>query len=115
MDISSAIKLQEKYSSLTKNLVLQVGKQKVLVEGVFVAPSNPSLLDSYINFIWREGLNAELFQNELPGSFFRESENLDWEVYVKLGLQAENAPDYFLYEKLSDLPEVNAEEEKVYV
>lgn len=114
MDISSAISLQEKFSSISGKKFLQVGKHKVLVEGVFVAPSNPSLLDSYINFIWREDLTDQLFQNELANSFFSESKSIDWEVYVKFKLQADNVPDYFLYEKLSDLPEVKAEEEKAY-
>ncbi|WMJ72143.1 hypothetical protein RCC89_03015 [Cytophagaceae bacterium ABcell3] len=112
MEFSSAEHLQKKYYSLNGKK-FNVGKQEVSVEGVFIAPANPSLLDSYINFIWREKYESELFNNTLLKAFFPEAESFEWEVYVKLNLEADNAPDYFLYEKLSNLPQLKGEE-KVY-
>lgn len=115
MKFSKAIEFKNKFSYLKgEKYPFSPGNQSITLEGLFIAPANPSLFDKYINFLWREGSQDELFDESFLKSVFTELNKLDLEVYVKLSLNDSNVPDYFLFDKLVNLPQYKTEEEEIY-
>lgn len=79
-------------------------EQPLSIEGLFIAPSNPSLFDKFINFFWREGSINDLFEDVFIHTAFPNYDKIDWDVYSKLKLKGADKQDYFLYDKVSNLP-----------